>query len=100
MTQDAVKAFLYQTLGYGKIEEILRGGKLSTAEIRGLLEGTLFGTSKSKHASGQELPPRIPRIYALEGFTKTQNRDGGIEIILPNGSFIYLSKDCAGLGLS
>lgn len=99
MTQDAVKAFLYQVLGYGKIEEILKNGILPNARIRDMLEGTIFGTSKSKHGPRQALPPRIPKIYALEGSTKTQDKYERLEIKIKGGVRIYLDKNDARLNL-
>jgi len=44
MTEEAIKKFLYETCGYGRIEDFVRGNKDADTSLRKFLDGTILGT--------------------------------------------------------
>jgi len=67
MSQEAIERFLWEEMGYRKIEELLTGKKDRKTDIRKFLEGTIFATFKPFVYKGQRMKmPEVPRIKPVE----------------------------------
>ena len=99
MTQEAVRTFLFDVLGYKKIDELLKGQKPQDTKIREFLEGTVFGTFRKSSTMGVTTMPLIPRIYRLDELNTVRISEGKIGFETREGRYAHFDEETPQLHL-
>ena len=80
--EEAIRKFLYEVYGYGKVAEFLRGQKEQSVRLRDFLDGTIIGTYRRSAITPEgtiyEVPVRWPGLSKIRT-TEEAKREGGLK---------------------